>query len=136
MISKSLVRGVFHSPISRLAGVLLALLAWNSSGLCDPIHEAAEQGDLATVTALVSATPRLIGAKDEAGETPLHLAARAGHKEIVEFLLTRKADVNVRDNDGDTPLHLAARMGEKDVAELLLARKADVNSRDDGGYTP
>ncbi|MGO8926242.1 MAG: ankyrin repeat domain-containing protein, partial [Limisphaerales bacterium] len=52
-------------------------------------------------------------------QTPLHLAARLGHKDVAELLLASKADVNAKDNGGQTPLHLAVVFGHKDVAELL-----------------
>ena len=34
------------------------------------------------------------------GETPLMAAAEGGHLDIVEFLVTHGADVNVKTNDG------------------------------------
>jgi ankyrin repeat protein len=47
-----------------------------------------------------------VNARNDNGDTPLHLAAEFGRKEVVEFLLTNKADVNARDNNGETPLQL------------------------------
>jgi ankyrin repeat protein len=42
------------------------------------------------------------------GQTPLHLAAEYGHKDVVELLLTNNSIwVDVRDYQGQTPLHLA-----------------------------
>ena len=32
--------------------------------------------------------------------TPLHLAARGGHMNTVEFLFNNGADINIQDNDG------------------------------------
>ncbi len=37
----------------------------------------------------------------------LHFAARYGHVELVEFLLTESNDVNARNNLSETPLHVA-----------------------------
>ena len=69
--------------------------------------------------------------------TPLHLAAVNGHKEIVELLIAKGADVNAKDKFGDTPLHDAAMRDQKEVAELLIANGADVNAKQDNyGMTP
>jgi len=118
-----------HSPIPRLAVVLLAMLPWSNSGLCGPIHDAAQQGDLAQVTALLEGNRQLVSSKDIDGNTPLHLAVMGGHKEVEALLLAREAGVNAKNNTGDTPLHLAARMGYKDIAVFLLNRGADVNAK-------
>uniref|UniRef100_H2YXS8 Uncharacterized protein n=1 Tax=Ciona savignyi TaxID=51511 RepID=H2YXS8_CIOSA len=40
--------------------------------------------------------------------TSLHLASYFGHKEVVEVLLDRGADPNIRNHTGDSPLHKAA----------------------------
>ncbi len=70
------------------------------------------------------------------GDTPLHLAAKTGPKDLVELLLASKADVNAKGHGGDTPLHLAVLAGNKDVVELLLANKAGVNIGGHRGQTP
>ncbi len=60
---------------------------------------------------------------------PLHLAAECGHREIVELLLDRGADINARANYNRTALHLAAERGHREIVELLLDRGADINIR-------
>jgi len=126
--------------------VLVVALAWSSLAFCGEIHEAAKNGDLARVKALLKANPDLVFTKDKDGVTPLHEAAFAGHKDVTELLLTHGAHVNARDNAGDTPLYWAAenafppeaenKANIKDVAELLLAKGADVNAKDKAGATP
>lgn len=44
---------------------------------------------------------------DDKGNTPLFYAARNGNKEICEFLVRHKANVNESCAGGNTPLHLA-----------------------------
>ncbi len=63
-------------------------------------------------------------------------AARGGHKEIVELLITKGAGVNAKDSRGWTPLHQTTYGGHKEVAELLIAKDADVNARKKNGDTP
>jgi len=85
----------------------------------------------------VQAQPALVSSKDEQfGQTPLHVAAFNDHKDVAEFLLANKADVNAKAKNGSTPLHLAAAKGYKDIVELLLANKADVNALDNDGWSP
>ena len=40
-------------------------------------------------------------------QTPLHLAAQGGHKDMIQLLLKRKAPVTVRDRLMRNPLHYA-----------------------------
>ena len=122
-----------HSPIYRLAAVTLVALAWGNLAFCDEIHDAAKNGDLEKVTALLKSNPDLVSSKDYNGDTPLHLAALKGHKDIAELLLVNKADANAKNNHTQTPLHWAA---DREVAELLLTNGAGVNAKDDFGDTP
>lgn len=46
-------------------------------------------------------------AKDEAGETPLHVAAGTGDAASVKVLLEAGAEVEAKDKDGWTPLRYA-----------------------------
>ena len=48
-----------------------------------------------------------------------------GHKELVEFLLSRGADVNARAIYGTTPLFQAYRRGNVEIARILLRHGAD-----------
>jgi len=95
------------------------------------LRDAAIAGDMEKVMALLKGHPDLIFSRDHAwyGWTPLHLAAAYGHKDMAEFLLAQRADVNARDKIGGTPLHYAADRGYKHVTEVLLANQADVNAQ-------
>jgi ankyrin repeat protein len=134
----------FNLPVgfsTRPRAVLLALLvgiACSCSGFCDPIHSAAEKGDLAKVKELIKENPSLVSAKDKLGMTPLHLAAKNDRKDVADFLLASGADINAKDsNGGFTPLDLAlSSYHYMDVVELLLARGADPNATSDQGLTP
>lgn len=105
----------------------------------DSIHSAAQFGDLEQVKALVKDKPDLVFKSSRNSMTsygtPLHEAARYGHKTVVEFLLDSKAEVNAPVGNEKTPLHMAAGNGHKDVAELLLSSGADVNAKDGDGKT-
>ena len=48
------------------------------------------------------------------GITPLFLAARGGHDEVVDFLCKARAEVNrTLPESGCTTLHMAARLGHE-----------------------
>jgi len=104
-------------------------------GVCDPIHSAAQKGDLAKVKELITADPSLVSAKDKMGATPLHLAAKENHKDVAEFLLASGADVNAKDsNGGFTPLDFALGSYRYiEVVTLLIGKGADVNARSGQG---
>ncbi|UCC99109.1 MAG: ankyrin repeat domain-containing protein, partial [Phycisphaerales bacterium] len=51
--------------------------------------------------------------------TPLHCAARYGHKEVAELLIAKGAGVNARNNEGQTPLDIAVEEGRPEIVELL-----------------
>lgn len=128
---------LFRFKLFHRFGALLLVLAAGTMGFCGPIHDAARSGDLAKVEALVKAHPELVSAKDEQyGQTPLEIAAFNGHKDVAEFLLANKADVNAKAKNGSTALHLAAARGNKEIVELLLADNADVNALDNEGWSP
>ncbi|KAK2052295.1 hypothetical protein LY76DRAFT_526977, partial [Colletotrichum caudatum] len=65
--------------------------------------------------------PVLSDLKDHWGSTPLSLAARKGHVEVVRFLLaTNTVDPNSRDRFDRTPIWWARRHGHREIAQLLL----------------
>ena len=59
-------------------------------------------------------------ARSDTGTTPLHLAAKNGHLEVVRLLIEAGVDINkARTNDGATPLHIATQKGHVEVVSLL-----------------
>jgi ankyrin repeat protein len=70
------------------------------------------------------------------GYTPLDLALFANkHKEIVDLLIAKGADVNARAASGATPLFWAVMRDQKDDVLTLLSHGADVNLADAYGDT-
>merc|ERR1711998_366235 len=75
------------------------------------------------------------------GWTPLMIAARYEHFQIVKYLIEQgEADPNIAKSDGWNALHLAARNNKKDtkVIELLLTNMSltSINKTNRGGETP
>ncbi|OJD17272.1 hypothetical protein AJ78_02606 [Emergomyces pasteurianus Ep9510] len=62
------------------------------------------------------------------GTSILHLAIQCAEPQVVEYVLSSSADldINARDRDGNTPLHLAAQLGRVPIVRELLERP-DIN---------
>jgi ankyrin repeat protein len=128
---------LFNSQSFRLFILLLITLVCGTPAFCGQIHDAASNGDLQKVKALLEKDPKLVASwEDSKNLTPLHFAVEIGREDIVELLLTNKADVNARDKNGNTPLHFAALSSNNNLAELLLAKGVDVNAENNNRETP
>lgn len=92
------------------------------------IHDAAGEGDLVKIKALISENPDLVSAVNERGSTPLHSASFGGHLEVVRFLLQKGAEIDAVNGGGFTPLHLATFAGHREVVEFLLDQGANINA--------
>ncbi|XP_017560906.1 caskin-2 isoform X3 [Pygocentrus nattereri] len=100
-----------------------------------PLDLACEFGRLKVAQLLLSSnmiTTLLEGDKrdsiESAFNTPLHLAARNGHKDIIRLLLKAGIDIN-RATKAGTALHEASLYGKTEVVRLLLDAGIDVNIR-------
>jgi len=96
------------------------------------LTEAVRTNDIVKVKALI-ATGVDVNSRDKLGETPLHVAAVRGYKEISTLLIAKGADVNAEDESGLTPLHAAAWMGHKEIVSLLIAEGADISAKNEDG---
>jgi len=56
---------------------------------------------------------------DQYGYTALHEAASLGFRNVVDILISARADINARDINGISPLGYAMRSGNQDTIELL-----------------
>ncbi|XP_067011388.2 uncharacterized protein [Anabrus simplex] len=53
------------------------------------------------------------------GDTPLHIAVEKKNYRIVELLLEKGVNMNVKNRNGDTPLSIAEKYGYKEIVKLL-----------------
>jgi ankyrin repeat protein len=90
--------------------------------------------DLAEV--LIAKHPEHVNAKGGRDVTPIHVAAFAGHADILSLLLKHGADVDGKGILGQTPLHRASINGKLEAGKRLLDRGADINARRNNSWTP
>lgn len=69
------------------------------------------------------------GATDTQGCTALVVAARAGHADVVEVLLSAGANVDACDESGNTALATAVLAGHEDVVAMLIEWGANPDTR-------
>eukprot|EP00435_Cladocopium_sp_Y103_P012962 s1162_g3.t1 len=102
----------------------------NSVSCCRLLIEA--RGELDTTLPVFGVLQR------GSGHTPLHVACRFGHPEIVKLLLEARADKNkAHPMDGITPLYIAAAEHQLESLQLLIQHQADVNQAStEHGLTP
>ena len=99
----------------------------------DSLKNFAEKGDVDGVRRLLAkGVPVDVIENGRYNETPLLVAARAGHLEVVRLLLTSRANVNHIDNDFFSPVTAAARAGKWAVVRVFAERGGDFSVRD--GY--
>ena len=68
--------------------------------------------------------------------SPLFVACKEGHIDVVDLLLQNKADVNQVDIRKWSPLHIASKEGHTDVVKLLLKFGADATLCTNSGRRP
>ena len=57
--------------------------------------------------------------KEQRGMHTLLIANLLGHTEVVELIISRGSDVNVKDRLGRIPLHTVIRNNRSEIADLL-----------------
>jgi ankyrin repeat protein len=98
-----------------------------SKQLNNDLVNAANKGDLETVTRLLERPDINIKFKNIYGRSSLMEASSKGYFDIVKLLLDRGATIDDKDNAGFNSLMLASQGGHLAIVELLLDRGANVN---------
>ncbi|KAL6311916.1 hypothetical protein AAG906_025669 [Vitis piasezkii] len=102
----------------------------DSDGFC-PIHVASMRGNVDIVDKLLQVSSDSIELLSKRGENILHVAAKYGKDNVVNFVLKEERlenFINEKDNVGNTPLHLATmHRHPKIVSSLTWDKRVDVN---------
>ena len=70
------------------------------------------------------------------GGTALHWAVVTGDEALLEFLLSRKVNVEPGDRNGWTPLHTSVWTAQRAITKRLLAAGVNLNATTENGHTP
>jgi ankyrin repeat protein len=103
------------------------------------LHTAAGRGYLDLVRMICDLDASLIEAKNNRLSTPLICAARAGHVDVVRYLIDRAAAsmLKARNSEGTTAMHEAIRNGHNAVLETLMSADAGLAAVVDAkGFSP
>ena len=85
-----------------------------------PLVLALDNGSVEVAKRLLGAPAIRVNQATTSGITPLILASKIDHKEIIKLLLSRGADPNMIDNAGISALHFACTYGNTAIVEMLL----------------
>ena len=87
------------------------------------LHLASANGFIEVVKYLVNELHCDVNAKNKSLSTPLSWAAFNGQKKVVEFLLEKGADFDIKNKNGKKPSELAYDCGYYDVSDILLTKE-------------
>lgn len=103
--------------------------------LTDQLFDAIDEGTAGKVDAALAAGASLEASKD--GFKALVFACRIKSKDMVEYLLSKKADVNAVSDDDDkySALRMATAMKSLDILKVLVDAGADLEGKSASGAT-
>lgn len=125
---------------------LFALTAFSDAQNCQKSKEKASltksltqlswDADLEQIKIVINENPELVNHRLKNDETFLTIAAWQGNNEIVEYVVSKGINVELRNKWNNNALHNAAIQGYDDIAAFILQNGALVNSKGSGGSTP
>lgn len=105
------------------------------------LHYAAVAGNYSALQHLILHHGLDVNVANNNNITPLHICAKQGDKDIIDFLLNNDGNPNKTNDIGLTPLHLSAQSGNPEAIDTILLHdkwftQININTQDDFGLTP
>ena len=90
-------------------------------------------GNIPKITKILNDYPQVLNTTDQTGRTPLIYAITKEKIKIIQLLLDKNCDTEVRDNSGMTALLLSASLANLKICAILLNKGADIKAKDNAG---
>mmetsp|Transcript_122874 Transcript_122874/g.238989 ORF Transcript_122874/g.238989 Transcript_122874/m.238989 type:complete len:877 (+) Transcript_122874:42-2672(+) len=100
------------------------------------LYDAAQDGNVDDVEAILDQAISEVDVRNARGETPLWTAAMHNRQEVVSLLLDKSADANILCGCGNTPVQAAVASEAIDALTVLLEAHADVDKSGEKGTPP
>lgn len=100
------------------------------------LHAFVQQGNFLAVNLLLEMGIDINAITKKQAATPLHLAILCGNLRLVQILMDRQAQIDIKDKSGRTELIIAAECKRVEVAKMLIDFDANLNAQDNVGVTP
>uniref|UniRef100_A0A673L6X8 ARF GTPase-activating protein GIT2-like n=1 Tax=Sinocyclocheilus rhinocerous TaxID=307959 RepID=A0A673L6X8_9TELE len=97
--------------------------------LSKQLHSSVRTGNLETCLRLLSLGAQANFFHPEKGNTPLHVAAKAGQLLQAELLTVYGADPGAPDSSGNTPIDYARQAGHQELADRLVGIQYELTDR-------
>ncbi|XP_053277579.1 ARF GTPase-activating protein GIT2a isoform X3 [Pleuronectes platessa] len=97
--------------------------------LSKQLHSSVRTGNLETCLRLLSLGAQANFFNPERGNSPLHVAAKAGQVSQAELLTVYGADPGAPDSNGKTPIDYAREAGQHDLADRLVEIQYELTDR-------
>lgn len=94
------------------------------------IYAAITKGDISAISALLQKGADINSKIVENGLTPLMIATKTNNAQVVRYLITKGADLNIKSNNGRTALHIATMNNLFDMFAILVKAGAQVDIKD------
>ncbi|XP_046554157.1 ankyrin-3-like isoform X2 [Haliotis rubra] len=116
----------------------------NSAAMVSPLqhqdtglHDACKEGNLQRVRGILDQSIADIDKKGKDGMTPVMWAARRGHRDILDLLVKKDANLTLVDIVSNNILHWACRGGNVSMVKHIISMKTvDIKSKGRDGRTP
>lgn len=134
----ALLDAAYHGSVDIVRALLAhgADINFTSQNGYDVLLSATEGGQTSVIKVLLEHGIDVSTSRPRKAGTPLSMAIRHSHYEVVELLLNNGASYNAVLEDEWLPLTLASSEGQVNIAKLLLGLGADINGSTSDGLTP